>query len=61
MNIWDVIVEVLKKNDSYLLSDYPYRVRPYPCCDPVHLRILLGIAIGFLVQRFYHKSEPFAW
>lgn len=24
-------------------------------------RIFWGIAVGFLVQRFYHKSEPFAW
>lgn len=76
MNTWDVIVvggvpagssaarkiaETLKKDDSYLLSDYPYRVRPYPCCDPVHLRILWGIALGFALQSFYHHSEPFAW
>ncbi|MBA7655865.1 hypothetical protein ES703_63775 [subsurface metagenome] len=57
----EVIVEALKKDDSYLLSDYPRRVRLYPCCDPVHLRILRGIAVGFAVQRFYHHSEPFAW
>lgn len=24
-------------------------------------RILWGIAVGFLVQRFYHKSAKFAW
>jgi len=100
-----VIAEALKKDDSYLLSEYTHRVRIYPCRDPLHLmipqaffgfdnrivntigkimdgknyteipvirflryflrhpspRILWGIAIGFLVQRFYHKSEPFAW
>ncbi|MEA3311025.1 MAG: NAD(P)/FAD-dependent oxidoreductase [candidate division WOR-3 bacterium] len=101
----EVIAEALKKDDSYLLSEYPHRVRIYPCRDPLHLmipqaffrfdnriintignimdgknyteipvirflryflrhpspRILWGIAIGFAVQRFYHKSEPFAW
>jgi len=101
----EVIVEALKKDDSYPLSDYPRRVKLYPCRDRVHLmipqaffrfdnpiintigkimdgkeyteipvirflryflrhpspRILWGIAVGFAVQRFYHKSEPFAW
>ncbi|MCK4232725.1 FAD-dependent oxidoreductase [candidate division WOR-3 bacterium] len=101
----EVITEALKKDDSYLLSDYPRRVKLYPCRDRVHLmipqaffrsdnriintigkimdgkeyteipvirflryflrhptpRILWGIAVGFAVQRFYHKSEPFAW
>lgn len=101
----EVIVDALKRDDSYMLAEYPARVRLYPCRNPLHLmipqaffrfdntiintigrimngksyteipvgrflrhflrrpfpRILWGIAVGFMVQRFYHKSEPFAW
>ncbi len=101
----EVIVHALRKDDSYLLSDYPHRVTLYPCRSRVHLmipqaffkfdnpiietignimnakeyteipvgrflkyflarptpRILWGIAVGFAVQRFYHRSSYFAW
>jgi len=101
----DVIVEALRNNNPYLLSDYNRRVSLYPCRDSLHLlipqtffsfdnpiintigrimdrkeyyeipvsrflryflsrptpRILWGIAAGFLVQRFYHRSARFAW
>lgn len=45
----EVIVEVLKKDDSYLLSDYPRRVKLYPCRDPLHL---------FIPQAFFRFDNP---
>lgn len=101
----EVIVDALRENESYLLSDYTRRVSLYPCRSRTHLlipqaffkfdnpiietignimdkkeyteipvgrflkyflskptpRILWGIAIGFAVQRFYHRSSDFAW